>query len=134
MATTTNLALQKGRSKSKLGVDFDNAILALDRLVVGVNTVVQSNGTPAFNADLGAIQAVTLTANATAPTLTGGVAGQRVTFAITQHASAAKTWVWPTNTRGGGTIDATTGNISIQSFMKIGSNWQATGAIEKHTP
>jgi hypothetical protein len=42
MATTTNLALTKGRSKSKLGADFDAAVTAIDTVLAGL--AATSNG------------------------------------------------------------------------------------------
>jgi len=96
-------------------------------IVSGVNTVTFS-ATPTFDASLGNTQKITLTGNVTSSTLSNASTGQTINFLIRQDATGSRTFVWPTNVKGGMTIGATLNTCSAQSFIFDGTNAYATGA------
>lgn len=97
-----------------------------------VPVTVTSSATPALVATNG-LQIITLSANAT-PTVTGLVAGQRVTIEICQPASGGPyTWTWPTSIHGGMTIGTTASACSVQSFDSFnGTTLVAIGTGESN--
>lgn len=87
----------------------------------GLNTVTFS-ATPTFDASLGNTQKMTLTGNVTSSTLSDATAGEHIDFIICQDATGSRTFVWPTNLKGGMTIGATASKCSAQSFIFDGTN------------
>lgn len=67
---------------------------------------------------------ITLTGNVTSSTLTltNATAGQDIWFHVCQDGTGSRTFAWPTNVINPGTIDATAGGCSNQSFRYDGSN------------
>jgi hypothetical protein len=92
-----------------------------------VNTVTFS-ATPTFDASLGNTQKITLTANVTSSTLSNATAGQTINFLICQDATGGRTFVWPTNVKGGMTIGATLSKCSAQDFIFDGTNAYAVSS------
>ncbi len=93
----------------------------------GVNTVTFS-ATPTFDASLGNTQKITLTANVTSSTLSNATAGQTINFLICQDGTGSRTFVWPTNVKGGMTIGSTLSTCSAQDFIFDGTNAYALSA------
>jgi hypothetical protein len=87
------------------------------------------SATPAFNAAAFAQPTftMTLTGNVTSSTISNPIAGQTITFVITQNATGGWTFTWPTNTRGSSNVEPTANAVSVQSFVFDGSVWRATG-------
>lgn len=92
--------------------------------------VVTFSATPAFNAGNGWIQNLTLTANVTSSTVTGGTDGQHLVFEICQDATGARTFVAPANVKGFTTIGSTANTCTVQDFVfdSTKGNWYATAA------
>ncbi len=86
-----------------------------------VNSVAFS-ATPAFDADLGNTQKITLTGNVTSSTLSNASAGQQINFMICQDGSGSHTFAWPSNVKGGMTVGATPSTCSAQTFIFDGTN------------
>jgi hypothetical protein len=91
-----------------------------DRVGVQVNTVSFST-TPTFDASLGKIQAITLTANVTSSTISNIIAGQTLLFVITQDATGGRTFVWPAGVTGM-TIGSTASKRNIQAFLALSTS------------
>jgi hypothetical protein len=127
MATTTNHALAKGSSKSKLGVDHDANMDRIDKIVGGKN-IVAFSATPVFDASLGTMQQITLTANVTSSTVTNAKVGQSITMKIIQDSGSARTFAFPANFKGATAISATLSQTSVQAFEYDGTNWLSLGA------
>jgi hypothetical protein len=94
-------------------------------------TTVTFSVTPTFVANLANNFKITLTGNVTSSTLSVPVDGQYISFLICQDATGSRTFVWPSNVKGGGTIGATLSTCSAQSFVYDGvlTNAYAVGAI-----
>jgi hypothetical protein len=90
--------------------------------------VVTFSATPTFDASLGNTQKITLTANVTSSTLSNASTGQTINFLICQDATGSRTFVWPTNVKGGMTIGATLSTCSAQDFIFDGTNAYALSA------
>jgi hypothetical protein len=90
-----------------------------------LNTVAFST-TPAFDASLGNAQKITLTGNVTSSTLINASAGEKIDFIVCQDSTGSRTFVWPTNLKGGMTIGSTASKCSAQTFVFDGSNAFAT--------
>jgi hypothetical protein len=92
--------------------------------------VVTFSATPALNATNGWIQNLTLTANVTSSTLTGGTDGQHLVLELCQDATGARTFVPPANVKGFTTIGATANTCTVQDFVfdSTKANWYATAA------
>jgi len=90
-------------------------------VIPGLNTVAFS-ATPTFDAKLGNTQKITLTGNVTSSTLSNATAGQQIDFIICQDATGNRTFVWPTNVKGGMTIGAIASKCSAQNFIFDGTN------------
>jgi len=95
--------------------------------VFGLNVVTFSS-TPTFDANLGNTQKITLTGNVTSSTLSNASAGQSLDFIICQDATGSRTFVWPTNVKGGMTIGSTLSTCSAQNFIFDGTNAYALSA------
>ena len=90
-------------------------------VISGLNVVTFSS-TPTFNARLGNTQKITLTGNVTSSTLSNATAGEQLNFIVCQDATGSRTFVWPTNVRGGMTIGSTASKCSAQNFIFDGTN------------
>lgn len=91
---------------------------------------VSFSATPVFNAGSFALPTftITLTGNVTSSTVSNPVAGQTITFIITQDGTGSRTFTWPANFKGASTIAPDANNISVQSFVYDGANFRAIGA------
>jgi hypothetical protein len=91
-------------------------ILATGRITDSHLTVAYSV-TPTFNASLGSSFEMTLTGDVTSSTLSNTVAGQKITFVITQ--SAGCSFAWPSNVFGGGIINGVVppNAVCVQTFI-----------------
>ncbi|MBZ5544393.1 MAG: hypothetical protein LAO07_12040 [Acidobacteriia bacterium] len=90
-------------------------------LISGLN-VVTFSATPTFDAKLGNTQKIALTGNVTSSTLANATAGEQIHFLICQDVTGNRTFVWPSNVKGGMTIGATASKCSAQSFIFDGTN------------
>jgi hypothetical protein len=120
VASTTpvaNLSLSGGAGTS----------VSVAKLSTPVN-IVAFSATPTFDASLGNTQKITLTDNVTSSTLSNATAGQTINFIICQDATGGRTFVWPTNVKGGMTIGATLSKCSAQDFIFDGTNAYAVSA------
>lgn len=79
--------------------------------------VVAFSATPAFDASQGSSFDMTLTGNVSGSTLINLVAGQLISFIIKQDGTGGRTFVWPTNVLGAGTVDPTASATSSQLFI-----------------
>jgi hypothetical protein len=84
--------------------------------------VVTFSSTPTFDAKLGNTQKITLTGNVTSSTLSNATAGEQIHFLICQDATGNRTFVWPSNVKGGMTIGSTASKCSAQTFMFDGTS------------
>lgn len=95
------------------------------------NVTTTFSATPTFtpNPQSSCMFKITLTGNVTSSTFTttGLSSGNVFIFQITQDASGGRSFVWPTNVKGGMTIDATASPSTIftQMFVWDGSNLRA---------
>jgi hypothetical protein len=90
-------------------------------VISGLNTVTFS-ATPTFDASRGNTQKLTLTGNVTGSTLANAAAGEQINFIICQDGTGGRTFVWPTNIKGGMTIGTTASKCSAQIFVYDGTN------------
>jgi len=90
--------------------------------------VVTFSATPTFNARDGNTQKITLTGNVTSSTLSNATMGEQIHFLICQDGTGSRTFVWPTNVKGGMTIGATLSTCSAQNFIFDGTNAYALSA------
>jgi hypothetical protein len=107
--------------------ELSAAMSVAKSIVSGVNTVTFS-ATPTFNASLGNTQKITLTGNVTSSTLSNASTGETINFIICQDATGSRTFVWPTNVKGGMTIGATLSTCSAQDFIFDGTNAYAVSS------
>lgn len=111
------------------GVDTNTNVSAAPQFNTTVTSVAYS-AAPALVANKG-LQTITLTGNAV-PTISGIVAGQRITFQICQDSAGSHTWTWPAAVHGGVTIGSTLSTCSMQSFNSFNGTTlvpESTGAI-----
>jgi hypothetical protein len=84
---------------------------------------------PTFNAAAFASPTftMTLTGNVTSSTVTNPIAGQRITFIITQDGTGGRTFAWPSNFKGysGINADSQANSVFVQSFVWDGAAWRA---------
>lgn len=97
--------------------------------LVDTQTVVTFSATPTFDASAANNFKITLTANVTSSTLSNIVAGQPIRFTICQDSTGSRTFVWPTNIKGAGTITATLSVCSSQTFISDGTNAYASSQM-----
>jgi hypothetical protein len=90
-------------------------------VISGLNTVTFS-ATPTFDASRGNTQKLTLTGNVTGSTLANAAAGEQINFIICQDGTGGRTFVWPTNIKGGMTMGTTASKCSAQIFVYDGTN------------
>jgi hypothetical protein len=87
------------------------------------------SASPTFNAAAFASPTftMTLTGNVTSSTVTNPIAGQRITFIITQDGTGGRTFAWPSNFKGysGINADSQANSVFVQSFVWDGTNWRA---------
>ncbi len=107
--------------------EANNRVTFMGAVADTVN-ILTFSATPAFNMLLGNVQKITLTANVTSSTATNLIAGQRTTFLICQDATGSRTFVWPTNVKGGMTVGSTLSTCSAQGFQSDGTNLYALAA------
>jgi hypothetical protein len=104
--------------------------IAVNKAMAAAKNVVTFSTTPTFDASLGNTQVITLTANVTGSTLSNAVAGQWLVFDIIQDATGGRTFVWPTNVKGAGTINGTANQHQVQMFYYDGTNAYAVGPMQ----
>jgi hypothetical protein len=90
-------------------------------VISGLN-IVSFSSTPTFDAKLGNTQKITLTGNVTSSTLANATTGEQINFIICQDGTGNRTFVWPTNVKGGMTIGSTASKCSAQNFIFDGTN------------
>lgn len=99
----------------------------------GVTTTISFSATPTFTVSTSWDQnfVITLTGNVTSSTMATGSAtsGQLIAYSICQDSTGSRTFVWPTNVVGPGTIDGTANACSSQLFRWDGSNAVALSSI-----
>jgi hypothetical protein len=111
-----------------LSVEEANNRATFGGAVVNTVNAVAFSATPAFNMLLGNVQKITLTANVTSSTATNLTSGQRTEFLICQDSAGSRTFVWPTNVKGGMTVGPTLSTCSAQAFLSDGTNLYALAA------
>jgi len=95
------------------------------------NTAVTFSATPTFTVNKNVVQSfsMTLSNNVTSSTMnTASITASGkpiVTFYITQDSTGGRTFAWPTNVLGHGTISATASSTSVQSFQWDGTNFNS---------
>ncbi|HEV2177127.1 MAG TPA: hypothetical protein VGW33_07990 [Terriglobia bacterium] len=72
---------------------------------------------PTFDASLGNTQKIMLTANVTSSTLINAAAGETLDFIVCQDSTGGRTFIWPSNVKGGMIIGATASKCSAQPFI-----------------
>jgi hypothetical protein len=118
------------RADGRVGMGNGSPTQRLDingSATAALNTVSFS-ATPTFDATLGNTQKMTLGGNVTSSTLSNASAGQWLYFIICQDATGGRTFVWPSNVKGGMTIGSAASTCSAQAFIFDGSNAYATSA------
>lgn len=85
--------------------------------VVGSLVTVPFSATPVFNASSSTGFRMLLTNNVTSSTLTGLSAGKKITFVLQQDGAGGRSFVFPTNVHGAGTVDPTGLSVSTQEFI-----------------
>jgi hypothetical protein len=105
-----------------------SARMSVAKSVVSGLNVVTFSATPTFDASLGNTQKITLTGNVTSSTLSNASTGETINFIICQDATGSRTFVWPTNVKGGMTIGATLSTCSAQDFIFDGTNAYAVSS------
>ena len=93
------------------------------------NIVTQSGNAATFDAGLGNLFEITVTASVTSSSLVNVQNGQWLTFIICQGAGGPFLFTWPANVFGGGTVGNVGGNCSTQSFYGSGGNAWAVGPM-----
>lgn len=122
MSNSANLSLSKGRSKSKLGVDFDSLVALIDRLLGG-QTVVTFSATPTFDASLGRLFKIVLTANVTSFSITNPAhIGQVIVIKFVQDATGGRTVAFPAGIVAEDVV-AKASSTSIYAFQWDGVSW-----------
>ncbi|MBI4460384.1 MAG: hypothetical protein HY648_10050, partial [Acidobacteria bacterium] len=108
----------------KVGIGTASPLSRLDvsGAIRSTMETVTFSATPTFNASLGNSFKITLTNNVTSSTLSNTVAGQQISFLICQDSTGSRTFVWPTNVKGGMTIGRTLSTCSAQTFLYDGTN------------
>ncbi len=90
-----------------------------------------ANGAVAVDANAGDIQSITLQANATSSTITGGAVGQRLTITWIQDGTGSRTYAWPATCKfatGSAPAAATAANHRDSVVFEYdGANWFETG-------
>lgn len=82
-----------------------------------LNTQSSTAGAVTFDVTQGNFQTITLTENTTAKVSNAAIVSTAlITFDIVQNGTAAKTFTWPANVKGAGTIGTTLNGHNIQSF------------------
>lgn len=89
------------------------------------------SASPTFNAANANAFNITLTGNVTSSAFSNGAsaAGPLIAFRITQDATGGRSWAWPTNVRGGQTINPGPNENSTQLFLL-----QADGSLDAAAP
>ena len=90
--------------------------------VVSGLTTVSFSSTPAFNANAANTFKITLTGNVTSSTLSNAAGGEQIHFIICQDGNGNRTFVWPSNVKGGMTIGSTASKCNAQNFIFDGTN------------
>ena len=104
--------------------DFRGEVQLGDREINFMN-VVTFSATPTFDASTANTFKITLTGNVTSSTLSNVPAStgtQYLYFIICQDATGSRTFVWPTNVKGGMAIGSTLSTCSAQTFVTDGTN------------
>lgn len=112
-----------GPSSGGLGAVTARSLAAAD--ICGSTPVVFS-ATPAFDASTFALPTftITLTGNVTSSSVSNAVAGQTITFVITQDGTGGRTFAWPANFKGASIIGSAASSVTVQSFVYDGTSWR----------
>lgn len=94
------------------------------------SATVAFSATPTFNGAVNNAFFMTLTGNVTSSTFSGGVQGQLYLFSLKQDGTGGRTFAFPSNCKGAGTIDPTANGVNSQLFYYDGTNLQAVGPMQ----
>lgn len=132
-ASTTSFSFLKGSSPAVQFTPFGSAtnpdLLSNFAAAASEVIVTQSGGSATFDASLGNMFELIMSANVTSATLTNTQPGQWLDFIICQGGGGPWTFAWPSNVFGGGTVGTTIGPCSTQTFYVSGSNAWAAGPM-----
>ncbi len=134
LSTASNqgqLVLYDSSGNPQVTLTGSGSIQGNTRVFGGVNTVAFS-ATPTFDASLGNKQTITLTGNVTSSTLSNCSAGEDLVFDIIEDATGGRTWTWPTNVKGAGTINTTASKHNVQLFSCDGTNAWAVSPMQSN--
>jgi hypothetical protein len=92
--------------------------------------VVSFSATPTFDASLANTFKMTLTGNVTSSALSSAKTGQIVSWLICQDSTGSRTFVWPSNVKGGGAISSGANTCSAQQFLYDGTNAYAAAEMK----
>lgn len=109
-----------------------SGIATFGQLPFAQATIVFS-ATPVFLAAGNLSNIITLTGNVTSSTITGATTGQPFTLIVKQDGVGSRTFVFPTNFKGAGTIAATINGYNVQPFVYDGTNFLATSSMQSFT-
>ena len=90
-------------------------------VISGLNTVAFS-ATPTFDASRGNTQKIVLTGSVPSSSLANAAPGEQINLIICQDGTGSRTFVWPSNVKGGMTIGTTASKCSAQTFVFDGTN------------
>lgn len=132
-ASTTSFSFLKGSSPAVQFTPFGSAthpdLLSNFAAAASEVIVTQSGGSATFDASLGNMFEIIMSANVTSATLVNTQPGQWLDFIICQGGGGPWTFAWPSNVFGGGTVGTTIGPCSTQTFYVSGSNAWAAGPM-----
>ncbi len=140
-ATRFDLVSAAGNTLSFSDVGFGWTASGFATLIASTQAALVTpsfSATPTFSSNSNIVHALTtftLTGNVTSSTLqtTGLSVAELLSFTLCQDGTGGRTFVWPTNVLGGGTISATASACSRQTFAWDGSNANATGPMSLYT-
>jgi hypothetical protein len=120
-------ALPSGTTAITQASSDNSTLLATTAYVrsLRAQSTVTFSATPTFTAATFSAFKLTLTGNVTSSTLSGATAGQTLVFEIIQDATAGRTFVWPTNVKGGMDVfnaGGLTNQVATQLFYYDGTN------------
>ncbi len=119
---TTNTLYVRADNRVGIGTNTPGQRLDVSGSIVSDLNSATFSATPAFDASLGNTLKITLAGNVTSSTLSNASAGQTINFLVCQDATGSRTFVWPTNVKGGMTVGGTASTCSAQGFIFDGTN------------
>lgn len=106
------------------------------QVIYGNFDTVPYSATPIFPATSYSNFAITLSANVTSSTLTGGVVGQVVTIDVCENATGTWTFIWPTNLLNAPPVSASASSCTGVAAVFNGTNWLtvSSSSVTSTTP